>query len=675
MTANRQAAKTENKPGVNIFADQIPRIFGNIFDFFGSLDTAGNVLNLEGRIFERTSADPKLLAGQPFSQTVFWQSTETTPKLIEKAIQSAAAGEYTKLLVDFRISADEKVPVELHLQPSTDEPSTIYVFAQTVPDRSEVTAYKGESEELLSAAENAEIGLWYWDFVDDKIYSTPRCNELLGLPAYEQITFKSFLRVVHPNDRGSVEEYLKSSRVEGSKYEVEFRVVYPDESVDWVSAEGKSFLDENGGADRMMGVLRKITEQKLAAEELAMIYDREKKARDEAVTANRAKDLFLGFVSHELRTPLNTIKGWAQILLTKDVDEDTRRNALEAIDRSVQSQTKLINDLVDSARVASGRLKLEYRPTNLYNVVRGSYEGQKPAAESNQLQYEFSSDSHDVVVHGDAGRIQQVVNNLISNAIKFTPKGGHVVVSLETDERSAKIRVRDTGHGIAPEMLPYIFDQFAQGDAFRTSNMGMGLGLSIVKVLVLRHRGTVEAVSEGLGRGSEFVVTLPLSESGVVDIHDSQPPDARSARSLDGLRILIVEDDNDSREVLQLFLQQHGAIVAAAAGPRQAFEILGGSIGKLPNVIISDIGMPEEDGYSMVSRIRDLPASEGGTIPAIALSAFNTSESRQKAFESGFQKYSTKPFDDESIIHDILELAQTDRAVNSQIFTPETLPQ
>ena len=645
---------------------QLKFLFGNVFDFYASLDIRGNVLEMAGRIFERTSADPKLLVGQPFAQTVFWQSSENTSKLVERSIQTASAGEYTKLLVDFRVSADEKVPVELHLQPSDDDsPHTIYVFAQAALPRSEGVAAKAESEQLLSAAENAEIGLWYWDFVDDTIYSTPRCNELLGLPVYESITPFSFIRVVHPNDRAALEDYLQNSRLAGTKYEVEFRVVYPDESVDWISAEGKSFLDNAGQPDKMMGVLRKITEEKLAAEELAMVYDREKKARDEAVAANRAKDLFLGFVSHELRTPLNTIQGWAQILLTKDVDPQTQRNALETIERSVHAQTKLINDLVDSARVASGRLKLEYRPTNLYEIVRGSYEGQRPAAEAHRLQYEFESDTKDIAVTGDAGRLQQVFNNLISNAIKFTPEGGHVVVSVETTDRVAKVRVRDTGHGISADVLPHIFEQWAQGDAPRTKNMGIGLGLSIVKVLVLRHRGTVEAVSEGLGKGSEFTVSLPLSESGNVDIHDSQPPEIRTARPLEGLKLLIVEDDHDSREVLQLFLEQHGAKVAAAESPRQAYALLSDSVGHLPNVIISDIGMPQEDGYSMVARIRKMPANEGGMIPAIALSAFNSAESRQQATDAGFQKYSTKPFDDESIIRDILELVRNPAAVTS----------
>lgn len=200
--------------------------------------------------------------------------------------------------------------------------------------------------------------------------------------------------------------------------------------------------------------------------------------------------------------------------------------------------------------------------------------------------------------------------------------------------------------------------------------MGIGLGLSIVKVLVLRHRGTVEATSEGLGKGSEFSVTLPLSESGSVDIHDSQPPNVRGARPLEGLTVLVVEDDHDSREVLQLFLQQHGASVAAAESPKQAYKILGESKDALPNVIISDIGMPEEDGYSMLSRIRNFPASEGGIIPAIALSAFNSAESRQQAFDAGFQKYATKPFDDESIIRDILELSR-----QALTAPAETVPQ
>ena len=218
---------------------------------------------------------------------------------------------------------------------------------------------------------------------------------------------------------------------------------------------------------RMMGIVRKITEQKYAVSELAKVYDREKRARDEAVEANRAKDFFLAFVSHELRSPLNAILGWSKILLTKKVDEATRKNALETIERSARLQTKLINDLVDSARVASGKLRLEFHPTNLCEIVRVAYQAQKPTADAHNLDFTFTSDCDEVIVFGDAGRLQQVLTNLISNAIKFTPDGGKVAIDIKTTRETVTVSVKDTGQGINPEALPNIFQQFSQGEVGR----------------------------------------------------------------------------------------------------------------------------------------------------------------------------------------------------------------
>jgi CheY-like chemotaxis protein len=407
----------------------------------------------------------------------------------------------------------------------------------------------------------------------------------------------------------------------------------------------------------MMGIVRKITEQKYAVSELAKVYDREKKARDEAVEANRAKDFFLAFVSHELRSPLNAILGWSKILLTKKVDESTRKNALETIERSARLQTKLINDLVDSARVASGKLRLEFHPTNLCEIVRVAYQAQKPTADAHNLEFSFATDCDEIVVFGDAGRLQQVLTNLISNAIKFTPDGGKVAIELSKTPETVTVSVKDTGQGISADALPNIFNQFSQGEVGRTrSNTGLGLGLSIVKILVAKHGGSVRAFSEGLGKGSEFVVTLPLSDSLPPVEAIEEDTSFGSRRPLVDKRILVVEDDADSREVLQLFLEQAGARVWSAESAKAAVEILTREPRDLPDLIISDLAMPEEDGYSMISRIRQMSRQAGGAIPAIALSAFTTIESKQKAFESGFQIYSTKPFEPDRLVADILQL-------------------
>jgi PAS domain S-box-containing protein len=634
-------------------------LFREIFDLYGVLDSEGRVIGMEGRVFQRTNTDPELLTGQIFHETVFWQSSKNTAKTLQKMIRSAARGKKTDIILDFRASVDQKIPLEITLVPIAEDNGTfeLFVCAREITDTKVRTrANKLESESLLSAAENADIGLWYWDFADSSIYSTPRCNELLGLPSYESLTPKNFLDAVHSDDRKFVAAFLDESRHKGTKYEEEFRVVDSDGEVAWISAEGKSLLDGSGNPLKMMGVLRDITEQKIAGEEISKVHAREKKARDEAIEANRAKDFFLAFVSHELRAPLNAILGWSKILLTKDVDEETRRNALETIERSARVQTKLINDLVDSARVASGKLRLEYRPTNLFEVVRGACQAQKPAAETRGIDLEFRADKKDVIVFGDANRLQQVFGNLISNAIKFTPEGGSVTVSIDSNAHVAAVTVEDTGQGIETEALSSIFRQFSQGGVGQPKNSsGLGLGLSIAKILAERHGGSITVDSPGLGGGAKFTVTLPITdpESRIAQPTAITEPDSKLP--LEGLSIMIVEDDPDSREVLQLFLEQSGATVTAAPNAKSAYLIFVGSKGRYPDLMISDLAMPEEDGYSLIERIRELPADEGGAIPAIALSAFGSEESRQRAVQAGFQRYSTKPFEPDQLVREVLD--------------------
>jgi signal transduction histidine kinase/CheY-like chemotaxis protein len=636
------------------------KIFRNVFDFFGTLDRDGRVINLDGSIFDQTKVDPRLLVGQLLSETVFWQTSENNSRSVQDAIERSSSGEASRVLVDFRVSSDRKVAVELFLQPLQldDSLGCIFFSGQHVTRRQRsVEYYKTEAEELLFAAENADIGIWYWDLAEGNIYATPKCNELFDVPSYDRLTYDRLIEAVHPDDRERVTDALHKAHVNGTRYNEEFRVQYSDGRVEWLSIEGKSFLDSDSKPEKMTAVLWKITEQKLADEELTRVYDREKKARDEAEEANRAKDFFLAFVSHELRSPLNAILGWSKILLSRPVDDETRRNALETIEKSARSQTKLVNDLVDSARVASGKISLEFRPTNLFEIVKVSYISQKPAADSRGIDLDFTADTEDVTVFGDSNRLQQVFVNLISNAIKFTPEGGHIEIKLSSADDHAEVRVSDTGRGISPESLPNIFRQFSQVQPAHDMNKGgLGLGLSIVNILVAKHNGTVSAASHGVCKGSTFVVRLPIRICEAAAAPPTFHLEMTDALALKGVHILVVEDDNDSREVLQLFLEQMGASVESAPSAKDAWDILQRNGKHLPDVVVSDLAMPEEDGYSLIARIRQLPAEHGGQIPALALSAFATSESKQRAFECGFDQYSSKPFEPELITRDILEL-------------------
>ena len=628
-------------------------IFENVFVFCGTLSPEGYLLSLSGRIFDESLPDPDILIGQKFSETAYWQSSEFTAGALENAIAEAANGEKINTMLDFRINSKEKINIELHLQP-VKEGKEIFFCAKDITDlQKEIEFYKQRGEQLLYAAENSGIGLWFWDAAADTVYSTPRCNELFDLPPHEVLTLEAFFNSLDPEDRPRVEAVIEESQTGGGEYKAEFRVINSDGNINWITARGRTFLDEEGQPASMMGMVSQITDRKLSEEELKKVYSLEKKARDEAVEANRAKDFFLAFVSHELRSPLNAILGWTKILLTKQVDDDTRRNALETIEHSARSQAKLINDLVDSARVASGKLRLEFRPLNFYEILRNVFNSMKPQAEAKNISLNFSADSENVAVFGDAIRLNQIFTNLLSNALKFTPSGGSILINLQTADDKVEVSVKDTGHGIRPEYLRGIFTQFSQGDAkVPKDQAGLGLGLSIVKTLVEKHGGSVRAESEGIGKGATFSVTLPVTESQIKEA--AQKSSKQSEKPLSGVKIMIVEDDPDSCEVLQLFLEQSGgSVLGCAMSAKDALQTLQKSKNNLPDVIISDLGMSEEDGYTLMRRIRQFPGDEG-RIPAIALSAFTSADNKKRAFEVGFQKYHTKPFEPDLLINEIL---------------------
>lgn len=642
---------------------QTREIFENAFSFYGILSPDGFLLELSGKIFEEALVEPELLIGHKFTDTVFWQSAPHISGILTKIIQEAANGVPSKTELDFRVTAQIIHTIELNLLPQADEKGEIekiFFHAVDITDKMrEIRFHKDRSEHLLYAAESADVGLWFWDLNKDEIFSTPKCNEFYELPPNEIITYEYFTGSLHPEDRERVISEMRDSQVHDTEFNIQYRVIYSDQSIQWLTLKGKTFYDEDKNPVSMMGVVRKITDRKLATDELAKINESVIKARDEAEEANRAKDYFLAIVSHELRSPLNAILGWAKILLTKEVDEKVRRNALETIERSAKSQAKLIEDLVDSSRIASGKLRLELRPVSLFEIVKNVFNSQKPAAESKKIELEFNSNDETGEVFGDSVRLQQVFTNLITNALKFTPEDGKISINYILNSKTARVSIIDNGQGISPEALPRIFRQFAQVDE-KTSRdrSGLGLGLAIVKTLVEKHGGSINVESEGIGQGSTFTVTLPLveTETGKTDSAEQKFETEEEQQLLDGIKVLVVEDDQDSREVLQLFLEQRGAQVESAESVDEAWKFLTGSKETVPDVIVSDLAMPVEDGYSFINRVRQLKKRDLKEIPAMALSAFASAENKQRAFECGFQLYHTKPFEPDGIVKDILTL-------------------
>jgi PAS domain S-box-containing protein len=396
-------------------------------------------------------------------------------------------------------------------------------------------------------------------------------------------------------------------------------------------------------------IARDIRGQKRAQKEHERMLAVETELRAQAEEANRLKDQFLATVSHELRTPLTAILGWAHMLRNNQLDGDSALRAFETIERNARAQAQIIEDLLDVSRAITGKLRIDVRPVDPHSFIEAAVEAVRPAAEAKAIRLQKVLDTGVVTVSGDPVRLQQVVWNLLANAIKFTPKGGRVQVRLERVDSHVEVAVSDTGAGIAPEFLPYVFDRFRQGDMKTTrEHGGLGLGLSIVRHLVELHGGSVRAESAGAGQGSTFTVLLPLAP-----VYTTEPPERRvhpAAREtlpafdcpdrLDGLRVLVVDDEADTRELLKMGLGQCGAEVTTVGSAAEALEEISKSA---PGLLISDIGMPGEDGYDLIRKVRALPPESGGRVPAIALTAYARVEDRMQALRAGYQMHVPKP--------------------------------
>ena len=368
------------------------------------------------------------------------------------------------------------------------------------------------------------------------------------------------------------------------------------------------------------------------AVENARLFRQEQAARADAETANRAKDEFLATLSHELRTPLTSILGWSRMLTTMSVDETMVADGLQAIARSAEAQARIVDDLLDVSRVITGKLRLQVMPVRLRAVLDAAVASIHPAAEAKRIEIVVAP-VDDIVVRGDADRLQQVFWNLLTNAVKYTNPDGRVEITTELRDDAVAVLVRDTGSGIAPELLPFIFERFRQGDSGPTRSFGgLGLGLAIVKSLAELHGGGVSAMSEGDGRGSTFTVTLPIARGGVAP----SPARASDPRALKGRRILLVEDEPETRGFLRALLETSGAEVRAASGVSEAMDMLDGWTA---DAVVSDIAMPGEDGYGMIARLR----ARATNTPAIALTAYGGEEDRERALRAGFDAFVRKP--------------------------------
>jgi PAS domain S-box-containing protein len=532
-------------------------------------------------------------------------------------------------------------------------------------------ALEQSRERLQMAMDAAKIYSWELNPFNYKAEWSNNFEQVIGfsISPHSEINFYD---LVHPEDRELLGVKVLGAINNRQPYESEFRLVNPTTGeIVWVRAQGV-LVDDFAGEQRLVGITQNINERKQVEQEREKLLEREREARRLAEESSRLKDEFLATVSHELRTPLNAILGWSQMLDTgKFTAVDTAR-AVKTIYRNAKSQAKLIEDILDVSRIITGKLRIEIKPTTLAPIIQSAVETLRPTIEAKNIKLQMRLDFETKPILADPDRMLQVFWNIISNAVKFTPENGQVNVELINQARQIKIIVSDTGKGIEPEFLPFVFDRFRQADGTSTrSHGGLGLGLSIVRHVVELHGGTVEVASQGVGSGTIFTVFLPVysgENDGEKSIENNatkevisyqelggvySPPDSQNP--LEGVRVLLIDDEKDALEMLAAMLSQAGAEVNQQTNVTDALEIVKEWI---PQVIVSDIGMPEIDGYAFIEKLRALPREKGGEIPVVALTAYAGLSEQKRVLSNGFQMYLTKPVGSTELIAALKNLTE-----------------
>jgi signal transduction histidine kinase/CheY-like chemotaxis protein len=428
-----------------------------------------------------------------------------------------------------------------------------------------------------------------------------------------------------------------------------------------------------GLAQRHVEELSKyVADLRRSEEQRGQLLLREQRARTEAEAANRMKDEFLATLSHELRTPLTALYGWACLLTETTLADEVANKAAKAIERNARIQTQLIDDLLDVSRIISGKLHLDVRPMDLSSVTEAAISVVRPAADAKSIHLTYSHPQVVRAISGDFARLQQVIWNLLSNAVKFTPEGGRIEVRLDYSDTHAQLTVADTGKGISKDFLPHVFDRFRQADSSTTRGFGgLGLGLAIVRHLVELHGGTVNAESQGVNSGATFMTSFPLISTRLESpISHSGEHDSDDLSKLAGLRVLVVDDEMDTCQLVSHSITRRGAEVKTCGSAREALELLEQW---RPDVLLSDIGMPGEDGYSLINKVRALPPEKGGQTPAAAFTAYAREQDRERALAAGYQMHIAKPISSDQLVSALARLAGIDFEISTSGVRPSSL--
>jgi PAS domain S-box-containing protein len=505
------------------------------------------------------------------------------------------------------------------------------------------------------------IAVWATRTGGEVYYANRKWIAYSGLGADASGTFG--LRAAHPDDAERVRSLWLQAGAQGKELETEYRLRRAsDGEYRWHLLRAVPELGEDSGVTGWIANAVDVEEHRRSEEARASLLLKEQRALEQARAASRMKDEFLATVSHELRTPLTAILGWTRIIRSGKLDPTKLQKGLDAIERNGRAQVAIIDDILDVSRIITGKLRLEMSAMDLPALIRTALDTVRPAADAKEIGIDLRIDLPRASYSGDPDRLTQIVWNLLSNAIKFTPKGGEVTITLAQVASHLELSVKDTGQGIPADFLPHVFDRFRQADGTSTRRHGgLGLGLAIVRHLVELHGGTVHADSPGEGQGSAFTVCLPVravqADSTAASIDGATrrttiPPPHE--QTLLGLTVLVVDDELDARELIATVLEDAGARTLSATTANEALEFLRRD---KPDVLLSDIGLPVEDGYALMSRVRALPPEQGGLTPAAALTAYSRAEDARRAISAGFQRHVPKPVEPDVLVSQVAALA------------------
>jgi PAS domain S-box-containing protein len=541
--------------------------------------------------------------------------------------------------------------VEINAYPHEDG---LDIFFRDITHRKQTEATLRQSEERYRyLAESIPQLVWTADVNGLLIDVNQRWSDYTGL-SLAQAQKLGWEAIVHPDDLPTLSQNWAAAQHAGVNYRAEGRMRRADGAYRWYLHQALPLKNEQGQIIKWFGTATDIENQKQLDQQRQWLLEQEQAARAEAETANRIKDEFLAVLSHELRSPLNPILGWSQLLLNGNLDATKTTHALQTIERNAKLQAQLIEDLLDVSRILRGKLSLAIAPVNLALTIEAAIETVRLAAQAKSIQIDTVFDSKTWLVLGDSGRLQQVIWNLLTNAVKFTSSGGKVEIRLECVECRVQITVSDTGKGIRPDFLPYVFDYFRQADATTTRKFGgLGLGLAIVRHLVELHGGTVRAESPGEELGATFTVSLPVLKEDTSIKNDDLSLLAHETLPLNGKRVLVVDDEVDSRELVAFILEQRGAIVTAVASALEALQVMAKT---QLDVLVSDVGMPDMDGYMLLQQIRAMQGKQNSQLKAVALTAYAGEINQQQALAVGFQDHIAKPVDPERLVQAIVNL-------------------